>query len=166
MLNNRIMKRYKLTESKLRNMIHEAVVSVLKEAAPVFGNNNQGYGITNNGDMRRGGTGKRRSFPLTYNWDDPEYADTARSSNSGREYNLRKESKARDTFNKAVKYGKKQLNKFNQSIKDLTDEYDEDGNPIIDNPMYKGKKSNNESRLRNMVRESVISALNEINSLQ
>lgn len=76
------------------------------------------------------------------------------------------EGKVKDSFNKAVKYGKKQLNKFNQSIKDLTDEYDEDGNPIVDNPMYKGKKSNNENRLRNMVRESVISALNEINSLQ
>ncbi len=71
------------------------------------------------------------------------------------------EGKVKDTLNKAVKYGKKQLNKFNQSIKDLTDEYDEDGNPIVDNPMYKGKKSNNESRLRGMIREAVRSALNE-----
>ena len=165
MFNDKIMKRYRLTESNLRDMIRECIEDALYEGkAPEFANNNELYRIANNGDMRRGGKGQRRSFPITKNWDDPEYADTARTK-SGVEFNLRKESKARDTFNKAVKYGKKQLNKFNQSIKDLTDEYDEDGNPIVDNPMYKDKKSNNESRLRNMVRESVISALNEINSL-
>lgn len=94
------MKRYRLTESNLRNMIRECIEDTLYEG------------------------------------------------------------KVKDTFNKAVKYGKKQLNKFNQSIKDLTDEYDEDGNPIVDNPMYKGKKSNNESRLRNMVREAIDEAFN------
>ena len=76
------------------------------------------------------------------------------------------EGKVKDTINKAVKYGKKQLNKFNQSIEDLTKEYDEDGNPIVDNPGYKPKKSNNESRLRNMIRESVRTALNEMNGLK
>lgn len=154
------MKRYRLTESNLRNMIRECIEDALYEGkAPEFANNNELYRIANDGDMRRGGKGQRRSFPITKNWDDPEYADTARTK-SGREFNLRKESKARDAFNKAVKYGKKQLNKFNQSIKDLTDEYDEDGNPIVDNPMYKGKKSNNESRLRNMIREAIEEAFN------
>lgn len=100
MFNDKVMKRYRLTESNLRNMIRECIEDALYEG------------------------------------------------------------KARDTFNNVVKYGKKQLNKFNQSIKDLTDEYDEDGNPIVDNPMYKGKKSNNESRLRNMVREAIEEAFN------
>lgn len=153
--------KHRIKESELRNMIRECIEDALYEGkAPEFANNNELYRIANNGDMRRGGNGQRRSFPITKNWDDPEYADTARTK-SGREFNLQKEGKARDTFNKAVKYGKKQLNKFNQSIKDLTDEYDEDGNPIVDNPMYKGKKSNNESRLRRMIREAVKSALNE-----
>lgn len=76
------------------------------------------------------------------------------------------EGKVKDTINKTVKYGKKQLNKFNQSIEDLTKEKDEEGNPIVDNPGYKPKKSNNESRLRNMIRESVRTALNEMNGLK
>lgn len=108
------MKKYRLTESMLRNMIRECIEDTLYEG---------------------------------------KVKDTIKKA-------------VNNVVNNVVKYGKNKWNEFGQSIDDLTDEYDENGKPIVDNPGYKPKKSNNESRLRNMIRESVRTALNEMNSLQ
>lgn len=84
------------------------------------------------------------------------------------------EGKKMEAVKKGIKgFGKKLkngYNKFNNSIDDLTKEYDKDGNPIIDNPMnqdynqYENKTRHlklTESRLREIIHEAVKSALIE-----